>query len=291
MVEVMRHELRRLVRSRRVFGIAVFYLGLAAVGGATYLWLMRSVDAASVLHLLGERALPEDASEVAVGAQVYLTLLQLVAGTQVFELALPLRTSLILPAVQWAALAFLPWVVVLTSFDHVTGDLQRRSVLYTLTRISRTHFLLGKVLAQSAAYGVLMLLSTGAVIAFGLFVLPDMEIMLHLAGTARLWMILVPVGVCYVALATLASCLGRSSVGALLTALGILFALRVVTWWGRLASDSSWMQGLRWLSPSAHERGLWLGGWQSPALACLAYCLFAAAFVGLSLAVLRSRDL
>jgi hypothetical protein len=209
------------------------------------------------------------------------------------EVASSLTSSIVLLLFFWLLLKFLPFLILLTSFDQVAGDLQSRSICYSTLRVRRRDILYGKMLAQTAVFmsvtgiGFLVLGITGAVALEGV---TAAEVF---AGMMRMWLALMPFGVCYLTISAASSCLFREPFIALIAA----FALILVLWGLQLfehfgaSQRLAWLQHVELLSPAAYEDGLWLSGVAAPAAAAAAHIGFALVFMAAATWRLAGRDL
>src|SRR5690606_32818184 len=99
--------------------------------------------------------LPDAGEQVAAGAAVgiaqdqgYSALLLLVAGGDSLIAAHLATFPPIVLIFAWFSLGFLPWLIALTSYDLIAGDLHLRTVRFVALRTSRGAFVLGKLLSQ-----------------------------------------------------------------------------------------------------------------------------------------------
>ena len=159
----------------------------------------------------------------------------------------------------WCSLSFLPFLILLTSFDQLASDLQARSLCYSTLRARRSEILLGKALAHTllfmvltAASSVVLLLIAGSAFASGSFGA-------SVPGMLRLWLLLIPFGLTYLGITSFSSVTARQPFPALLLAIGIAALLRVFSWLGQVPQDHplALLRSLEWLSPAMHEGGFW----------------------------------
>ncbi|MAM67233.1 MAG: hypothetical protein CMM12_00570, partial [Rhodospirillaceae bacterium] len=195
--------------------------------------------------------------------------------------------SPILPVFLWASLIFLPFLILMTSFDHVVGDLNNRSICYQLLRVSRRETLIGKTLAQMLLYTSITFINAGCLLLLGISMLESLDVSLALPGLLLAWALLIPVGFCYLSITTFASSIARQPFSALVITIFILFGLNV------LGALSGWldMPFLEYLKPSHYETGLWLTSNVDIFISLGAYIGFGLFFLFLADRTLAGRDL
>ena len=175
----------------------------------------------------------------------------------------------------------------------MVNDINSRSICYSLLRISRPTVILGKVVAHSILFMSLTALCSGILLGLATYQLESFEIGPTVQGFVRIWLTLLPFGLCYLSLTSFASTWAKSPFGALGLSIAILFVLRVFGWFEDIPSSSSYsfLQHLRWLSPSSYTQGLWLADPIQTLMSCLAYLCIAGAFLFLGIKRLEGRDL
>ena len=75
----------------------------------------------------------------------------------------------------------------MTSFDHVVGDLNNRSICYQLLRVSRRETLLGKTLAQMLLYALITFVNAGCLLLLGISMFRSLDVGLALPGLLLAW--------------------------------------------------------------------------------------------------------
>jgi ABC-type transport system involved in multi-copper enzyme maturation permease subunit len=223
--------------------------------------------------------------------RAYQDLLHFFANTEALDPTL--RDSVILPAYLWGSLAFMPFLVLLTSFDMISTDLGNRAICYATTRVPRLAVLLGKMAAQAVLFATLMIIGSLVLVGLAASMLESFSLADTLLGLARLWALLVPYGLCYLGVSAFASSSTRQAGLALFLALGIVTALRICSWMGAISPESSvsFLRQAQWLSPATYQTGMWEEGLTQPALSALAYLAFGAVFTVLAARALLRRDL
>lgn len=296
LIEIARHELVVALRTRRALMGAGLYLGAASIGGLVYARIVRQIEQAAIGVIQSQSGMDstQAAETLRLNAEsTYHDLLAWFAGIPIEELAPSLVDSPVLPMFLWCSLSFLPFLILLTSFDQLASDLQARSLCYSTLRARRAEIVLGKALAHAvifivltAASSVVLLLIAGSAFASGSF-------SEAVPGMLRLWLLLIPFGLTYLGLTSFCSVTARQPFSALLLAIGIAALLRMFSWLGALPEGHplALLRPLEWLSPAIHQGGFWRAGLAAPAGSALAYLMIGAAFLVLAAWQLERRDL
>jgi ABC-type transport system involved in multi-copper enzyme maturation permease subunit len=289
-LQITRAELALTLRTQRAVALLGLYLVSAVMAGLGYVLIVRGVEKQALAALVQGGLSPTEASRSLslASEQGYAQLVAFFAGVPPAALAPAIRESIVLPALLWGSLAFLPFVVVLTSFDLVAGDLATRALVYPALRVSRLAVLLGKLAAQTAIVAVLTAVAAVTLVLLAQGLLSSFSILDALPGLLRVIVLLVPYGFCYLGLTVFASVSTREPRSALLIALGIMVGLRILGW---TESASIPLQWLSVVSPARYHAGLWQDGLSAPLTSVLAYLLIGAAFTALAARRLGGRDL
>lgn len=289
------HELVIAVATRRALAAAGLYLVTALLGGIGYVKSLQGMQRQAEQMLAARGANPAQATEAVSRAthEAYEKLVTFLAGTGDVPVAASLSDSLILPAFLWGSLAFLPFLVVLTSFDVVAADLQARSLCYSTLRAPRLAILLGKLLAQAALFVGLSVVASLALLGVAASLLDHFAILAAVPGLVRVWLVLLPYGFCYLCLSAFCSASLRQPTVALLAAFGLMVGLRMLGLFAHIPEGSALtpLRYLGWLSPAQYQSGLWQAGFAGPAFSVVAYLAFAAVFLVLASRMLAGRDL
>jgi ABC-type transport system involved in multi-copper enzyme maturation permease subunit len=295
-LEILRHEVVSAARSRRLWLVSALYLGGATVGGLTYAWTLNKIREAAVEGLMkaGQSAATASLAISMAATKGYKEMVAGLAGIDVSLLNPDFEVSVMMPALLWGALAFLPFLVVFSAFDHVASDLQARSLNFNVLRVSRSELLAGKTLAWALVMGVLLLLGSICLLlaANQVLVVP---VPVETFGLAiKYALLLLPFLVAYLAMTTAASTLFARPFTALAGSLGIMFVFFVLGVVSKV-SDSHASLGalshLRWLTPGAYHDGFWQSGWKGPLTSMFAYLVMGGLFYALADRRLRTRDL
>lgn len=289
------HELAITVATRRAIAAVSLYLVTALLGGVAYVKSLNAMERQAAHALATPGADPAKAAVAAANLtrQAYDQLVVFLAGTDGVPVAKSLTDSMILPALLWGSLAFLPFLVVLTSFDMISSDLQTRSLCYSVLRAPRSSILFGKLLAQTTLFVGLSVLASCALLAVAASLIEHFEIVAALPGLFRVWLLLLPYGFCYLGLSAFCSASLRQPSVALIAAFGGMVALRIVGFLSHVPEQHPLapLRYLRWLSPAQYQSGLWEQEFAGPVLSMIAYLCFGATFVAFAGRVLDRRDL
>lgn len=293
-LEISRHEFSSILRTKRAMTIAGFYLGFALVGGFVYVMLVRAVESKLLEQLMqGSDAMSAAAQLELMSSPAYRQLAAFFAGVESDAMAASLRDSIILPVFLWSSFLFLPSLIVLTSFDQTASELEARSLCYSVLRVPRHVLLLGKALSYGILFVILNAVGSAALVGVASGLLEQVVFTESFWGLFRVWLLLVPFGLCYVGVTSFASVVARTPFGALMIGIGITVALGVLGWLTLIPEDSSWafLRLLSYLSPGHYQEGLWLSGFVQPLLSTLAFTAFSVVFLALAIFGLERRDL
>ena len=295
-LEIGRHELAVIFRTKRAVAIVSLYLGLALLGGVTYVLTVRVAEQKAI-ELFESQGMTREVAEenMRLTAQKgYDQLAMWLAGVDdVTEVDEHLRSSVILPVFFWCSLVLLPFLILLTSFDQLSSDLGARSLCYSILRAPRAAIVLGKVLGHTVIFTVLSAVSSVALVLVASLLLESVDFGGTLVGLVRMWVMLVPFGLAYLGISSFASAANTQPTPALISAVALVIGLRVVGWLRHVPEESDWapLRHARWVSPATYHDGMWLTGLSEPALSAVAYLCFAAVFVTASILIVRARDL
>lgn len=297
LAHLLQHELRSLIRTRRVLVLLGLYLTVGGLAGFGY---VKAVQVArdAALERAEQEGVSEDRALALIDEAASPLATQILEGAAGAEegqaIAESLATSTILPVFFWASLAFLPFLILLSSFDTVSSELATKSLRYSVLRASRAEILFGKTSAHLLIFAAVSAVGALALIAMAAALIEGFSVTDNLPGFLRVWLLLLPFAACYVALATFASCTTQRGFFALLLSLIIAMGLRITGWTASAideAGDAAPLRALRFVSPGHYHGGLWLADWSGPAISSAAYLGFAAVFLALAHAVLQRRDL
>jgi len=292
---IARHELSLTLATRRAFAAAALYLMAALLGGFGYVKSLKAMERHAT-HLLTSRGVDPAQASTAIGnavRQSYEQLVAFLAGTNGTPVAASILNSVVLPAFLWGSLAFLPFLVVLTSFDMIANDLQSRSLCYSVLRTSRLSILVGKLLAHTTLFIALSVIASATLMGVAAYSLDGFETLSALPGLIRVWLVLLPYGICYLGFSALCSASIKQPTLALMAAFALMITLRILGLFAHVPEGHALtpLRVLRWLSPAQYQSGLWEAGLTGPALSAMAYLAFGLASVFLTSQILQRRDL
>jgi ABC-type transport system involved in multi-copper enzyme maturation permease subunit len=291
-LEIARHELEVALRTRRAVIALAIYVVLATLGQLGYVVFLNALEEQARAMLdKGDPAQTEKLLDL-VGQDAYKRALAWFAGIKPEDMASYLHESVILPVLLWGSLAFLPFVIVLTSFDQMSADLESRSLCYAILRAPRRAILLGKLVAHTALMTVLLLITGLLLLLSGAALLDSLDLAPALLGFFTLLLLLVPYGLCYLGITAFASANVAQPFTALVSAFAITVVLRVIGWTEVIPPEHQLapLRHLAILSPAHHHSGLWLAG-AGPLASVAFYLGVGAIFTLLALWRLEGRDL
>ena len=291
-LEIARHELAVMLRTRRAVLMAALYLGAAVIGGLAMVLIARSIEQSALEALLSQGLSPENAAaQLREAAEpAFRQAVSWFAGTEPADMAPSLRESLVLPVFLWCSLVALPFLILLTSFDQLAAPLERRSLCYSVLRAPRAAIVLGKLAAHTLLFTVLTMVSSTALVAIAVGLLGTDDFAVSLFGLVRLWVLLVPFGLVYLGISSFCSASASQPFSALLMSLGTIVVLRILL---SMPQDGALapLRVLRYASPAYYHEGFWQSGLAGPAASALAYLAIATVFVALAIRRLGARDL
>jgi ABC-type transport system involved in multi-copper enzyme maturation permease subunit len=294
-LEITRYELAAALRTKRALVVAALYFLFACAGEGTYVLILRAIEAKvqELASQAGDAAAGQRQLLELLGDENVRKMLAWFGGVPANEMAPYLLDSLLLPMLLWASLAFLPFMIVLTSFDQLAADLDSRSLCYSTLRVRRRDVVLGKVLAHAVIFTALLALTGIVLLGLGAAFLDSVDVLATLPGLVAVLALLVPYGLCYLGISAFASASTKQPFAALVLAFGITIGLRMLDV-ARIASEEgnlALVRHLRWLSPAAYHDQFWFAGLEGPALGVAAYLGFAVVFLALAIQRLEKRDL
>ncbi len=283
-------DLLESLRSRKAIALLLLYL-VASLGGS-----------AIFIHVLGELRDSIGQELGLMGRMATAALLQSEELVQMIGKLVgdePLARSLLsIPVLAlfygWFSMTFIPLLVVLTSADAIAGELASGSVRYTLFRIDRLSWALGKLLGQLCLMVLGVALGAAGCYLLGLILLDGFEPLESAWWIARLAGRSAFYGFAYLGVALCASQLVRTP--AMARGLGLL--LLFFCWLsGNLLQSRTLtdlapavVSGARKLFPNAHTLDLWRPEVLDRSVAMLALVLIGLGFFALGFWRLARRD-
>lgn len=279
-------DLRESLRTRRALVLAVLYLLIASVSSYTY---VKAVSfAAETRQGMGGSAEAAAALDMAQNAAYQGVLFLLARGDAGIASHLATYPVMVLNFV-WFSLTFLPWLIAMTSYDLIAGELHHRTVRFVALRTSRGAFVVGKVLSQVLLIAVIAGLSMLPVIVVGAAFLRPFDAVATVVALAQSWPILALFAFAVLGPVALASQLARGPGAARALAIVLLFLL----WLASLATmlESPLASAVSLLSPFTFKIWFFEPDLTDRFLAAAASLLLCAAYTWIGFQVFRRRDL
>ncbi len=277
---IARFDLMTLIRTKRALVALLIYLAGALATGGALVWVenqfgdkiqmaRNAIDTADALSSIKADA-----------PKAYEAFATITGGDEATARHL-LHMPLVLLGFFWTTLTFLPLLIALVSYDIVNSEVNQRSARFVLLRTSRLSLLLGKMLSHLLLFLAVTVAANVALFVYAWVELPAFDLLPAAGLLLRFWLLTVPFGFCYIALAALVSSLVDGAGLSMAIMVGVLIGL------GILSSSND----VGFLSPSYYKMMLW-----SPSLLTvmgggLAFVVFGLLFLGGASARLRWRDL
>ncbi|MDC0717649.1 ABC transporter permease [Nannocystis bainbridge] len=285
-------DLRESIRTRRALVLALLYLLVASITSYIYVEVVKLAQeaASEVIGGMGD-ANEQLAATAAAGAAQdagYTGLLYVIAGgDNVIAGHLATYPAMVL-VFAWFSLGALPWLISLTSYDLVAGDLHQRTVRFVALRTSRGAFVLGKLLSQVLLVAMIAGLGMIPVLVIGGAFLPRFDFLGSFLALLATWPILALFAFAVLGPVACASQLVRGPGAARALALFFLFVLWILGVW---AAFTPGLSALQYLTPFAYKTLFFhpdLSYRLLNAAGCAALC---AGYTWLGFQVFRRRDL
>lgn len=284
-VAIALHDVRRSLKSAKGIVLLTLFVGSFLLAGMGFVLASEGLSKRARAELAAQN-LPVDVATVEKEAKVKM--FEGIAGDDA-ELAESLAaTPMIVLFFFLSALGFLPMLVALMGYDVISGDVQNRTVRYTLLRARRGSYVVGKFCGQLLLLGVFTLVTNVALLGFAAVRVPDFDLAAGLAGLGRYWALAMVYGAVFVALVTFFSSLTRHPLLSLLGTVGALGAFGILWMFG--AVDWS-LASLGVLSPFAHFGRLFSPHPERLASGVGIYLAFAAVLLGGAFALVAKKDL
>ncbi len=254
-------ELLEALRSKRVLVLSLLYVGGSVAGAVLFVDLLASIEAT-----LAKTLFVADPSKP--GAMTFALLqseqFRAVVNRLIRDPDLTDRLITLPPLATfygWLALTFLPVLVMLTSVESITQDLQSGAARFSLVRCDRLSWAVGKLLGQSALMLASLTLGSLATLLVGLFRMDGIALLPTLLWSLQLSLRASVFGFAYVGLALGLSQLTRSVQIARALGLAVLALFGAM----RAVLESDWTierapviaATLGRLLPRSHQIDLW----------------------------------
>ncbi len=194
----------------------------------------------------------------------------------------------------WLFIMFLPCLGAMLSFDMISSYLQHRTASFPLLRISRHTWYLGKLVAHTLLLITLSLLTLLVIMVTGWLLLPAFNIGAALGFSLRIFLLLMPFSLAYMAIIALASCLAKSHFTALFTAFTLLTCLWLINLIGGAEISNAFgkiCHFLSYITPAHYKNYLWLPGISGLFKSMGIYSAFALAFTALGLLIIEKKNI
>lgn len=286
-------DLRESIRTRRALVLALLYLLVASITSYIYVEVVSlaqevTSEAIGQLDNAADKAAAMAAAGAAEGAG-YTGLLYVIAGgDQAIAGHLATYPPMVL-VFAWFSLGALPWLIALTSYDLVAGDLHLRTVRFVALRTSRGAFVVGKLLSQVLLVALIAGLGMIPVLVIGGAYLPRFDFVASFLALLRAWPILALFAFAVLGPVACASQLVRGPGAARALATFFLFLLWILGVWAMFTPAP--LSELRWLTPFAYKTQFFhpdLLHRLLNAAGCVALC---AGYAWIGFQVFRRRDL
>lgn len=246
---------------------------------------LRAVRSARTLVLLGLYTLFSLITLLVIGA--------VTGGARGSGMALPDMGGLppVVVGVFRVNLFFLPVYVALMGFDQISGEVGSHSIRYITLRARLSSLLVGKFLVQTSLLVGLVLVIDVGIFLYARYSDPTFTLGAMALGLVKVWLATLVFSLAYIALTTLCSSLFRVPGLSLVFNFALVFTFLLLELAGWYYKGKSFLENIRYLSPSYYSANL-----LSPVLSefgqsGLAYAVFTLLFLGGAYAVLRARDL
>ena len=118
---------------------------------------------------------------------------------------LSIMSSPFIPVILLASFAFLPTLILLLAYDIVVTDVETRTICYSLLRATRAQLFLGKLFSQSILLLLLNTLMLVLLLFMSLNMIGTANTSQTVLGIFRVWLCLIPYGLCYLSMILFAS--------------------------------------------------------------------------------------
>jgi ABC-type transport system involved in multi-copper enzyme maturation permease subunit len=274
-IVAQREVVRNLRSTKGIAMFALFFLG-GLVFSMLVSWIMGAVIAAAAKRA-GMATIPDDLQRNAWEAFL----------TEWYDEGIAKHLSPA-PAVLWAlfvgTLIFLPLLVLVVGFDQLSGEIQHRTIRYTVGRAHRASIVVGKALGTWAVVSIMMLVLHLTVwvivLARGQYSIGPV-----LSWGGRFWLFSSICAAAYVGYTAVVSSFFRTPIVALFAGTGGGALL-----WIAYHACKRWAPPAIWAFPNAYESLLVLPGAGQVAGGCALFVLWGAACVLLATFVMVKRD-
>jgi hypothetical protein len=291
----MRLEMVRTLGSMRGLLVLLLYISASGLTGAFYVFAVRALEEKAIELVAqngGAGAAGRDAVDISK-VPAYQSMIDSFAGDDKAKAELWKNTPPIVMVSFWLALAFLPFLVMVTAHDVLARDNELRTLRFVRPRTSMVAWVFGKFIAQTTLIFLVTVLSGLVIYAIGVIKLESFEAVAGGLAFANMWWRVLVFEVGFLGVMFVISAAVRSSFTALIVSAFSLFVLWILQFF------SYWKEGevlkpggyIAYISPFFHKDGLWHPPDQALAISLGAYVAFAALGVALSIFWLQKREI
>lgn len=275
-------DLRESIRTRRALVLALLYLLVSAVSSYGYVRAVNFVQdtSSAVMGQSAELDLMQD--------QGLRALLVVIAGG---DMTLANHLATYPPMVlifAYLSLGFLPWLIAMTSYDLIAGELHLRTIRFVALRTTRGAFVVGKLLSQLALVAVIAALGVVPVVVLGAVYLRGFDFIANVIELVQVWPILVLFSFAVLGPVAFASQLVKGPGAARALAILLLFGQWIVA---TIALGIDDVRPLSLLTPFHYKSWFFYPGLTDKLMAAAACAAICAGYTWLGFQIFRRRDL
>lgn len=223
-------DLRESMRTRRALVLAVLYLLVSSVSSYGYVQTINFAE--NTVGTMGAVAGDAEAASAAMDMaqnEGYRALLMLVAAGDVGMANYLATYPPMVLIFAYLSLGFLPWLIAMTSYDLVAGDLHLRTIRFVALRTTRGAFVVGKLFSQLALVAAIAALGTFPVLIIGAAYLRGFDFVGNFVALVQVWPILALFAFAILGPVALASQLVKGPGAARALAIVLLFGMWLVS--------------------------------------------------------------
>lgn len=294
-ISSMRLETLRTLGSLRGLLVLLLYISASGLTGAFYVTIVRSLEEKAVELVSqqgGAGAAGRDMVDISK-VPAYQSMIDSFAGDDTEKAELWKSTPPIVLVSFWLALAFLPFLLMVTAHDVLARDNELRTLRFVRPRTSMTAWVVGKFLSQTLLVFLVTVLSGAVIYVIALAKLDSFEAVAGGLAFLNFWWRVLIFEIGFLGILFVISAASRTSFTALLMSAFLLFILWLVQLFSLWKDGDKLAPGgyVAYISPFFHKDGLW-HTWSGQLPASLgAYAVFAAVGLALSIFWLQRREI
>lgn len=278
-------DLRESMRTRRALVLAVLYLLVSAVSSYGYVQAIRFAE--NTVGTVGAVAGDPQMLDMAQNEGYRALLMLVAAGDMSVANYLATYPPMVL-IFAYLSLAFLPWLIAMTSYDLVAGDLHLRTVRFVALRTSRGAFVVGKLFSQLALVAAIAALGTVPVLIIGAAYLRGFDLLGNFVALVQVWPILALFAFSILGPVAFASQLVKGPGAARALAIVLLFGMWIVSAVALAIDDA---RPFSFFTPFHYKSWFFDPDFGDRMLAALACVVMCAGYTWLGFQIFRRRDL